>query len=63
MKRLFILPIIMATFVINSSFLFADQIQPLLDVGEVRQKAALEDYQESLRYCQNNLACSLWYYT
>ena len=39
MKRLFILPIIMATFVINSSFLFADQIQPLLDVGEVRQKA------------------------
>ena len=39
MKRLFILPIIMATFLINSSFLFADQIQPLLDVGEVRQKA------------------------
>ena len=39
MKRLFILPIIMATFLINFSFLFADQIQPLLDVGEVRQKA------------------------
>ena len=39
MRRLFILPIIMATFSINSSFLFADQIQPLLDVGEVRQKA------------------------
>ena len=39
MRRLFILPVIMATFLINSSFLFADQIQPLLDVGEVRQKA------------------------
>ena len=38
MRRLFILPIIMATILINSSFLFADQIQPLLDVGEVRQK-------------------------
>ena len=39
MRRLFILPIIMATILINSSFLFSDQIQPLLDVGEVRQKA------------------------
>ena len=39
MRRLFILPIIMATILFNSSFLFADQIQPLLDVGEVRQKA------------------------
>ena len=39
MKHLYILPALLATILLNSSFIVADQIQPLLDVGSDRQKA------------------------
>ena len=39
MKRLYILPALLATILLNPSFIVADQIQPLLDVGSDRQQA------------------------
>ena len=39
MKRLYILPALLAAILLNPSFIVADQIQPLLDVGSDRQQA------------------------
>ena len=39
MKRLSTFPLIMVATLLGSTFVFADQIQPLLDIGEERQKS------------------------